>query len=127
VVTTSRAVTESGGAEFREKEDPSFSVASIKGWWSLGSYLLALGEGVPVLFFPESFVALKGGNALGNRILMKDLNARARELARMRRKCAPEYIRALDRAKYARRMERDPEGFRAKRRAIELVIARTKT
>ena len=47
------------------------------------------------------------------------LNAHANTLARMRRKADPEHARALDRAKYARRMERDPGGFRAKRRAIE--------
>ena len=48
-----------------------------------------------------------------------DSNAHANALARERRKRDPEHARALDRAKYARRMERDPEGFRAKRRAIE--------
>jgi hypothetical protein len=52
--------------------------------------------------------------------MLKDLHAGARELARERRKADPEHARALDRAKYARRMERDPEGFRAKRRAIEV-------
>jgi hypothetical protein len=46
-------------------------------------------------------------------------NAHAAELARARRKRNPERIRALDRAKYARRLARDPEGFRAKRRASQ--------
>ena len=47
-------------------------------------------------------------------------NAHARVLARERRKRDPERIRALERAKYARRVARDPEGYRAKRRAIEV-------
>jgi len=49
-----------------------------------------------------------------------DSNAHANALARMRRKRDPERVRALDRAKYARRVARDPEGYRAKRRAIEV-------
>jgi hypothetical protein len=43
---------------------------------------------------------------------------KVRAMDRERRKRDPERVRALDRAKYARRIARDPEGFRAKRRAI---------
>ena len=46
-------------------------------------------------------------------------NARIVALARERRKRDPEHVRALDRAKYARNIARDPEGFHAKRRAIQ--------
>ena len=35
-------------------------------------------------------------------------------------KADPEHVRALERAKYVRRVARDPEGYRAKRRAIEV-------
>jgi len=49
-----------------------------------------------------------------------DSNAHANALARERRKRDPEHVRALDRAKYARRIARDPEGYRAKRRGIEV-------
>jgi hypothetical protein len=44
-------------------------------------------------------------------------NARLAFNARERRRRNPERIRALERAKYWRRIARDPEGFRAKRRA----------
>jgi hypothetical protein len=48
------------------------------------------------------------------------------DLSNARRKRDPEHARALDRAKYARRIARDPEGFRAKRRAIEARYRRRK-
>ena len=44
-------------------------------------------------------------------------NAHATTLARERRKRDPEHVRALDRAKYARRIARDPEGLRSRTRA----------
>ena len=44
-------------------------------------------------------------------------SARVAARARERRKRDPEGVRALERAKYARRIARDPEGFRAKCRA----------
>jgi hypothetical protein len=47
-------------------------------------------------------------------------NAHTNTLARERRKADPEHVRALERAKYVRRVARDPEGYRAKRRAIEV-------
>ena len=46
-------------------------------------------------------------------------NLHANALARMRRKADPGKVRALERAKYARRIARDPAGFRARRRAID--------
>ena len=46
-------------------------------------------------------------------------NRRANALTHELRKRDPERVRALERAKYARRMARDPIGYRAKRRAIE--------
>jgi hypothetical protein len=44
-------------------------------------------------------------------------NARANALARQRRWEDPERVRALERAKYARRIQRDRGGFMATRRA----------
>jgi hypothetical protein len=44
----------------------------------------------------------------------------------MRRKRDPEKARALDRAKYARAIARDPEGFRARRRMIAARYRRRK-
>ena len=44
-------------------------------------------------------------------------NAHARVLARERRKRDPERVRALERAKYARRMAHDPEGLRSRTKA----------
>jgi hypothetical protein len=46
-------------------------------------------------------------------------NAHASALARERRRRDPEHIRALQRAKYRRALERDPAGFRLKHRAID--------
>jgi hypothetical protein len=46
-------------------------------------------------------------------------NTHANALARQWRKRDPEKVHALERAKYARRMARNPIGYRAKRRAIE--------
>ena len=45
-------------------------------------------------------------------------NARANQKAKERRERDPEHVRALERAKYARRLARDGKGVRAKRRAI---------
>ena len=46
--------------------------------------------------------------------------AHARTLGKKQRKGDPEHVRALERAKYARRMARDREGFLAARRAQAL-------
>jgi hypothetical protein len=46
-------------------------------------------------------------------------NARVAFNARERRRRDPQRARALARAKYWRRVARDPEGFRASRRAID--------
>jgi hypothetical protein len=46
-------------------------------------------------------------------------NAHAAALARERRRRDPEHIRALQRAKYRRALQRDPEGFRLKHRSID--------
>jgi hypothetical protein len=54
-------------------------------------------------------------------------NARIAAWARQRRHRDPEKARALDRAKYARRKARDPQGYRAKRRVIEARYRRRKT
>jgi hypothetical protein len=53
-------------------------------------------------------------------------NAHANTLAKARRQRDPEKARALERAKYARRIARDPEGYHAKRRVIDACRRRRK-